>query len=75
MEAGDKEEEELGAETGARIWVHGLQSEAETQTIPPWIWLGILSATVRTLVLVLLLMRCLIKHIVAVTFCGPDKIN
>lgn len=31
MEAGDKEEEELGAETGARIWVHGLQSEAETQ--------------------------------------------
>jgi len=39
MEAGDKEEEELGAETGARIWVHGLQSDAETQTVPSWILL------------------------------------
>lgn len=45
MEAGDKEEEELGAETGIRTWVHGLQSEAETQIVSQWIKQEILSTT------------------------------
>ncbi len=37
MEVGDKDEEELGAETRAWSWEHGLQSEAETQNNPPGI--------------------------------------